>query len=109
MREMMHDIDLEVLDAPRIEEFTAIFGGPIVPVKSPIPTWTTLGNDTSETLVYVLDFRALEPGQKARLVAHLATKFEAPAAAVLAQLNERGLPIVAGNTIVNIKHPQQWW
>lgn len=109
MSVMKHDFELEVLDPPRIEEFTQIFGGPVVPVKSPIPSWELLGEAKDERLVYMLDFRALEADQKARLVEHLANKFDAPAVTILAQLNERGLPIIAGNTVVAIKNPQRWF
>ena len=109
MLEMKHDFELEVLDNLRVEEFTEIFGGPVVPVKSPIPSWELLGENKDERLVYMLDFRALDAEQKARLVEHLAAKFDAPAYQVLAQLNKDGLPIIAGNTIVNIKNPERWF
>lgn len=109
MSQMKHDFELEVLDALRVEEFTSIFGGPIVPVKSPIPSWELLGESKDERLVYMLDFRALEADQKARLVEHLVKKYEAPAVVILAQLNERGLPIIAGNTVVQVKNPQRWF
>ena len=79
-----------------------VFGSRQVPVKSPLPHRGS-APEHPEALFYELDLAALDPGQRWRLVEHLAERFGIPPAEVAAELMVNGyVPLLADDLTLTI-------
>jgi hypothetical protein len=83
-------------EAPRREDWIAIFGDETMPVTSPVP----VRNDApglSDKSFYRLDVSRLTPVQRLRLVEYIARKFDIAECEVSRLLDdpEHGMPILA--------------
>jgi hypothetical protein len=99
---MAGGITVTPLDQERIEEFTAIFGGPTVPVTSVQPE-ELVNAEWKTAMVFYLDLNAITQEQRGRLVAHLAQKHNLTADWIEYSLNLTGFFIVAQNIIIDFQ------
>jgi hypothetical protein len=103
-----HDFWLEVLDPQRVADFTAVFGSPRVPIKSPVVSLAGLPGKNSPTRIYELALDQITPDQRRRLIEFIAAKFHLPGYSVEEDLDAIGMPILAENTVITIDHAQRW-
>ncbi len=89
------------LDSERVEEFTAIFGGPTVPVTSIQPEELVANKKTA--MVFYIDLNAITEEQRGRLVAHLAQKHGLTPDWVDYSLNLTGFFIIAQNVLIDFQ------
>lgn len=94
-------------DSPRAGDWLHVFGGPSVPITSPVPIRANLPGHP-DTLIYLVDLPLLTPEQRTRLVEHIAGRFGIPVAEVETDLDASGYPILADDVIVSIKNPMRW-
>lgn len=92
----------------RGEEFKGLFGSNTVHVRSPFPSMAHLEGNAEAESVYMLDLEMLTDEQRAKLVDHVAQKFNADPKAVEAAINALGLPIRASDTVVTVSNLQKW-
>ena len=89
-------------DSPRAADWEKVFGGRQVPIKSPLPHRGSAPGHP-DALFYELDLAALNPGQRWRLVEHLAARFDEPPAEVAAELMVNGyVPLLADDLTLTI-------
>lgn len=87
-------------DSPRAADWEAVMGSREMPLKSVLPILASAPG-VPRGLFYALDTQALTDGQRARLVALLARKFDVPAEEVKADLDgPHGVPILADDVSI---------
>lgn len=91
----------------RAAAWTAVFGGRVVPLVSPFPHEASAPG-IAAAWFYQIDVTAITPGQRARLVAHIASRFDIPEAEVDAALDTVGCPVLAEDVTVVVANPQKW-
>src|SRR5512135_2486606 len=92
----------------RGDEWERICGTRTFPVRSPIPVLADLpGKPKSE--VFLLDLASIEKPVRERIVAHLSQKFGLPPAEAEAEVNSKGIPILAEECCTTIRNPQRWF
>jgi len=95
------------MDPERIAEWTAVFGSPTVCVKTPIPQLADLPAKP-RSKVYFLDLGELTDEQYNRLIDHIAAKFSLDPFETAADVQKRGVPILADDCMVTVENPQKW-
>jgi hypothetical protein len=105
---MGKDFTVTITNEERAAEWEETLGTRTVHVKSPLPSMATLPGYPA-AMIYELDLEMITPEQRERLVAHLAQKFGIPADEVAAQLDQHGVPILADDCTVMVRHPQRWF
>ena len=91
---------------PRAAEWEAIFGTATICVQSPVAVFANVMGE--EQLVYFLDLDTLTPNEFARLVEHLAGKFDLPADELPDLICTHGVPILAADCVVVVLNPARW-
>lgn len=86
--------------------FMSIFGSDTVHVHSPIAEEAMVG--VAVQRFYRLDVKELTDQQYDDLVDHLVQEFGGESEDAERYLQNDGLPIIAHDTVVTIKHPQKW-
>jgi hypothetical protein len=94
-------------DDERAAAWLHVFGGEVVPLRSPIAQLAKLPDREPEQ-VYMLDIEALTAEQRDRLVQHIAAKFDIAAEEVESDLDTHGCPILAEHVTVTIANPWRW-
>jgi hypothetical protein len=84
---------------PNFDLWRSIFGERRIPLKSPAPVKTKLG-DEPDVEVYLLDLRAVTLKQRAALLAAVAQRFQVPIYEIEAAIADGGFPIRAVDVIV---------
>lgn len=87
-------------DPERAARWREVFGTDEVQVLSPVPSRANLPGFDEPQLVYLLDFSAVTPEARARLVQQTAERFGEDTAVVDADLEREGMPILADQVIV---------
>jgi hypothetical protein len=96
------------VQGPRAADFEAVFGTATVHVRSPIPQLAELPGRGMQ-YVYLLDLALVTPEQRARLIAHIAARFELPADEVAAELDDHGVPILVSDATCHVSNPHRWF
>lgn len=91
-----------VTDPARRAAFEKVFGSASVPVKSAVPITAELAGK-GVVKAYQLDLEALDADAFARLVEHLAAKFETLPSVVETTLRTEGMAIMAEDCVVAIR------
>lgn len=87
-------------DSPRAETWKKVFGSLTIPLKSPIPV--TMDGDGGPKRFFLVDLKRLTETQKARVIAHVAEKYDLDPATVAEDLeSEHGLPILDQDVFVS--------
>lgn len=89
-----------VSSSPRYAAWKEIFGCDAVPLKTPGSTRADLGEEKNVE-IYQLDFRAVTPEQKARLISWLSSKFVDPREEIEREIDREGFPIRAADVTVS--------
>jgi hypothetical protein len=105
---MGEDFTVSVCNPERKAIWEAILGTATVHVKSPIPSRANLPGHPN-TLSYELDLDFLTEEQRQRLIAYVAARFGFSESEVAANLDSEGMPILASDCVVSVKHPQKWF
>lgn len=90
----------KVTDPERAARWREVFGTDEVQVLSPVPSRANLPGFDVPQLVYLLDFSAVTPEARGRLVQQTAKRFGVDTAVVDADLEREGMPILAEHVIV---------
>lgn len=92
----------------READWIKVFGSREVILKSPLPHPAVLpGSDVA--FVFDIDLKELLPDQRARLINHLAQRFNLPVAEVEEGLDREGCPILDEDVTITVDHPQRWF
>jgi hypothetical protein len=91
----------------RAQDWEQIFGTDEINIKSPIPIRVNVPNHPN-TLAYELDLKLITKEQKARLIEHIARRFNIPKQEVEKDLESIGVPILTDDVIVTVHNPQKW-
>lgn len=92
----------------RGEEWHRIAGTNTFPVRSPIPVLADLpGRDNAR--VFLLDLELIEVEVKAKIVAHLSTKFGLRPEEAEEEIRRIGIPILEDECSVMVLNPQRWF
>ena len=91
---------VQVVDEGRREFWMDIFGTDTLPVVGVVPQWATVPSREGPQLVYMLDLRAIDGEQRARLVGALAEKFRLPVGEVAGLLDVHGVPVLADDVVL---------
>lgn len=94
--------------SPREADWLAVFGSREVVLKHPLPVEGSAPG-VPHAFFYELDLTALTKEQRARLIAHLAARFQVPEHEVVQQLDQVGCPILDEDVTVTVTHPQKWF
>lgn len=87
-----------ILEPIRAEVWRGIVGGDMVPIVSIVPERVSLPGHC-DAIVYMLDLKALDAGQRERLVEFLADKFEQDSQFVEDNLDAEGVPVLADDVV----------
>lgn len=90
----------KVKDPERAKKWREVFGKDEVQILSPVPFLANLPGFDEPQLVYLLDFRAMTPEARVRLVQQTAERFGEDTAVVDADLEREGMPILADEVTV---------
>lgn len=101
---MGKDFTVTVCNPERKAEWEAVLGTAAVHVRSPIPSRANLPGHPN-VLIYELDLDLLSKEQRARVIAHLAARFDVPEDEVARDLDSVGVPILARDCVVSVKNP----
>lgn len=89
-------------ESSRAPDWQYVFGRlDNIPVTSWLPTIGTAADLPAQEL-YMLDLTRITKPERARLVAHIVSRFAAPAALVEHELDNKGLPLLAADLVVVI-------
>jgi hypothetical protein len=102
------DFQVHIEEPERAKEWQEVLETTTVTVQSPIPRKAVLPG-IGEALVYLLDLDSLTDAQRERLSEHISQKFQIPREEVAARLDREGVPLLARDCTVIIKHPQKWF
>jgi hypothetical protein len=105
---MGKDFMVKIHNDERAKEWLDVLGTTTIYVESPFPTRMYLpGHDDAEA--YMLDLDLITAEQRERLIEHIATKFDIPIDEVQAELDTKGVPILADNCTLTVTNPQKWF
>lgn len=93
--------------SPREQDWLQVLGSRKVELKAPFPQWKSAPGYPA-ALFYEIDLGALKPDQRARLIVHIARRFQVPVEEVERDLDAVGCPILAEDVGVMVFHPQRW-
>lgn len=87
------------VDEERRAWWRGIFGCDEIPLQSPVAQWVNVTEFDEPQLCYMVDVQALADGQRARLVAALAKRFDLPVDLVVREL-DGGVPVRAERVVM---------
>ena len=103
-----HDFFVSI-DGARGAEWEAVTGTRRFPVRSPVPVLAHLPGYAVPQPVYLLALDQIDAETRARIVAHLASKFGLSEAEVAVEIAQAGIPILEDQCSVVVHHPMRWF
>lgn len=104
---MAKDFEVIVTDPERAAFFQEVFGRTTINVLSPVPMWAGLPG-LGSSLVFMMDLKLISDAELARLVEHLARRFNLPIEEVAREVERTGVPILDKDCTVVVSNLQRW-
>lgn len=92
---------------PRYADWLAVLGTNEVAIQSPQPHLASAPGIEAAPF-FLIDLAELTAEQRARLIKHLAQRFQVPEAEVERDLDAVGCPILDEDVTVTVFHPWRW-